>query len=292
MRIGRRLDWLEGELAEVQVLADMGTDTVRAEIKLRKAMRQMVEYGVFKTPSPHNEQFAAHASLLLGRLVRLRGKYSEGEAWIKRAEAIYGSLVQSGTIRNLDMALRCVESLVLIEKDRALTKLAAGANLDLRGSELAVNRQLALVQSNLPIRDLDDHTLEYLQRRAELINLEAGAEETLEFLQASRFNALMNERPEHNHVLRLLYLCEVHTAAGDLDEAIWLADAAASFEIVARSSFLQIMLSERRIAVARRIGDSRAADGYEKIVRRLREIENINERPNIGEGADGGSTAS
>lgn len=275
----KRLEWLDNELSEVERLANLGTETVRAELKLRGAMRRMATDRVFEKSSPSAEEHIALASLLLGRLIRLRGRHGEARAWLSRAGNMYAGLNSSGVVNNLDGALRCTEHLALIEKDASITRAAAGDALDLRISEQVVERLQGMLNGNALIRDHGDHVLEHLQRRAELLHLSVGAVNALEFLTEKNFSQLLTERPEHNQVLRLLYLSEVNAAAGNLDRAIQYVDAAAHLGIVARSSFLQIMLNERRLDIALRMGDGQAAMGFERAVLRLRSIESITERP-------------
>lgn len=272
-------EWLEEQLNEVRRLADLGTNTVYAEIKLRKAMRRMAEEKFFEFSTPENNYFIAEASLLLGRLIRLRGRHSEAKQWLVSAAAIFSELIRTGTIRNIDSALRCAEHLTLIEKDAAITKGNLLGSIDLQISELALENQYGLLSSTVQSRDYGDHMLEYLQRKAELIDIRYGPSQTLEFLKNSAFYKFSSERPDHNQVLRLLYLCELETEAGNIDQAIRYIDAAGSFPIIRDSAFLQLMLNERKLSIARLSGDLNHAIELQAYVRRLRAIENIQERP-------------
>lgn len=288
-RVNRKLEWLEQQLAEVRHLTDLGTNTVHAEIQLRKAIRRMAEERLFEHSSPVNDYFIAESSLLLGRLIRLRGNHSEARAWISSAEMAFSKLTSEGAIRSLDNVLRCAEILTLIEKDYAITSSQSTGVVLLLRSELAVQHQLEMINGNIPIRDYGDHALEYLQRKGELISLSSGPRQALELLDQSEFRSLSSERPDHNQVLRSLYLCEVQAEAGNIDQAIQYVDAAASFLIIRDSSFLQIMLNERKLRIAELAGDAQTADELAAQIRRLRTMESIREVPDIGKAPRGPS---
>jgi hypothetical protein len=288
-RANRRSEWLEQQLNEVRHLADLGTNTVYAELQLRRAMRRMAEEKFFEHSSPIHDYFIAEASLLLGRLIRLRGRHSEARAWIRNAASTFSGLINTGAIDTIDSAIRCAEHLTLIEKDEAITRSRLTGVVDLQASELAIRRQFQMIDGNVLFLDYDDHALEYLQRKAELISLRSGPEHALEFLNNSDFNKLSSERPEHNQVLRLLYLCEVQTEARNMDQAIQYADAAESFSIIPDSSFLKIMLNERRLRIAQLSRDPQTANEIERKIQSLRTTESIREVPKA-EGTEGTPT--
>ncbi|WP_157036420.1 hypothetical protein [Streptomonospora alba] len=253
---------------EARELANMGSRIHEAEKSVLRAIDGIQRACV--DPVPQNLELMAEASLLLGRIMRLRCR-SEAAVWVHQAVKIYSELVRSSHDSSVAAARLCegLNHLTLIqfrnEKNGASRRL----------TDRAFNNQRQAYSELRHQTDPDDALMESLHRAIEIVSWRSGPHEAIRFMYNSDFLRVTAVRPDHNRALRLIYYGNLLTATGELDSAWEQIVSAAAFGARLDSQYLSINILEQKARFMDAVGDCEYSQDFREEARRLRSIEEI-----------------
>lgn len=231
----------EVHLEQARELADGGTWLISAERSARLALSLLTPNGL--APTSDADLFLySEAALLIGRAQRSRSNYQVAREWLSVAE------------RTLDALRRVSTDPLLLEKRSELANHQTLLKIHELGQLPRATRRVpdALriqteILTRVGPRARMDHTLEAMQRWADVIRGTGSHRQALEFLERGSFLARSEDMWDHNRSHRLMYQGLIELRSGLPTIASKRLIAAHDLDITFQEPALEILWREKMV---------------------------------------------